>query len=98
MRVYIAGRVSGLPYETVQAKFKAAENLLRASNFNPVSPLDHVNCKASRREAMKKLMPIMLDCDAVLLLDDWQWSEGAQIEAQMAKYADIKMIFEEDLI
>lgn len=98
MNVYIAGRVSGLPEESVKAKFKAAENLLRASNFNPVSPLSYVNFKTSKREAMKKLIPIMLDCNGILLLDDWQYSEGAQIEAMTARYAELQIIYEEDLL
>jgi hypothetical protein len=97
MRVYIAGRVTGLPYESAKAKFENAETLVRASGFNPVNPLKIVTQKADAREAMKKLVPVMLECDAILLLADWDWSEGAKIEAQLARYAGLKVIYEEDL-
>lgn len=97
MKIYIAGRVTGLPYESVKMKFEAAEKLLRESNFNAVNPLKIVGQKTGTREAMKKLLPVMLDCEAILLLADWEWSEGAKIELQLAKYAGLKVIFEEYL-
>jgi hypothetical protein len=97
MRVFISGRVTGLPYDQVRQKFLAAENLLRASNHNPVNPLKHVNCLADPREAMKICIPLLLECDAILLLADSIYSEGAQIEAQLARYAGLSIIIEDDL-
>jgi len=98
MRVYIAGRVTGLPVDQVTRKFQAAEAMCRASNFNPVNPLHHVNIKAGKAEAMKILLPILCECDAILLLNDWEFSEGAQIEAQLARYNGICIMNEDDLI
>lgn len=97
MRTYIAGRVTGLPYENVKKKFKAAEDLLRANKFHPVNPLLYVNQLAKPADAMKILVPILMSCDAILLLNDWEWSEGAQIEAQLARYAGKQIIDEDDL-
>lgn len=98
MKVYIAGRVTGEPRDMVIIKFAAAEKLLRASNYNPVNPLKHVNCLAKPKEAMKVCIPLMLECDAILLLNDWAFSEGAQIEAQLARYVGLNIINEDDLI
>ena len=97
MKVYIAGRVSGQPYDQVKAKFAAAETMLRAGDHEPVNPLKHVECQAKPAEAMKVLIPLMLECDALLLLNDWEFSEGAQIEAQMARYAGMCIMNEDDL-
>jgi hypothetical protein len=97
MRVFISGRVSGLPYDQVKQKFSAAETLLRASNYVPVNPLKYVNCKAKNIEAMKICIPLLLECDAILLLADSIYSEGAQIEAQLARYAGLSIIIEDDL-
>jgi hypothetical protein len=97
MRVYIAGRVTGLPHDQVANKFQRAEVLLRASNHIPVNPLKHVNCKADQCTAMKVLIPIMLGCEAILLLNDWEFSEGAKIEVQLARYVGMHIIDEDDL-
>ena len=42
--------------------------------------------------AMKICIIEMLNCNAVLLLDDWQSSKGAQIEYRLAKELGIKTI------
>lgn len=97
MKIFISGRVTGLPYDQVKKKFAGAEALIRASNYNPVNPLHHVNQFAKPAEAMKLLVPLLLECDAILLLNDWEFSEGAQIEAQIARYAGLSIINEDDL-
>jgi len=97
MRVYIAGRVTGLPYDQVTAKFERAEALLRASNHNPVNPLKHVNGLASPLEAMKICLPLLLDCEAILLLNDYDRSEGAIIEYTLALYVGLHIIDEDEL-
>jgi hypothetical protein len=101
MRVYIAGRVTGLPYEEAKAKFERAEEALRASNFNPVNPLKHVNSLASNRDAMKVCMPLLMDCNAILLLNDYEFSEGAKVELACAQYIardePFKIMNEDDL-
>jgi hypothetical protein len=97
MKVYIAGRVTGLPREDVKSKFEKAEALARSNNWNPVNPTRHITFKAPPRQAMKTCLPLLLDCDAILLLNDFKFSEGAQIEAQIARYVGIEVINEDDL-
>lgn len=97
MRVFISGRVTGLAYDQVKQKFARTEALLRASNFTPVNPLHHVNSFAKPGEAMKILVPLLLECDAILLLNDWEFSEAAQIEAQLARYAGLNFMNEDNL-
>lgn len=97
MRVYIAGRVTNLPYDDVKKKFEAAETLLQIHSYEPISPLKYVNQDAKPDIAMSILLPIMLTCDAVFTLHDWEQSEGAQIEVQLARYCGMPLINEEDL-
>jgi hypothetical protein len=98
MRIYIAGRVTGLPYEEVKAKFDRAEMLIIDQGHTVVNPTKHVRPEASKSEAMGILLPILCkECDAILLLDDWMFSEGAQIEAQTARYCEKHIINEDDL-
>lgn len=97
MRVYIAGRITGLPYEGVKVKFEKAEAACRFNNWSPFNPVKHVNQKASHEDAMKILLPHLLDCHAILLLDDYAQSEGAQIEASLARYVGKTIIYQDDL-
>lgn len=97
MRTYIAGQVSNCHRKDVERNFERGHQLLIAEKMNPVNPLKHVNCLASSRDAMKILLPLLLSCDAILMLDGWEFSEGARIEYELAKYVKMKVLFENDL-
>jgi Domain of unknown function (DUF4406) len=96
LTVYISGRVTGLPRESTEKKFKKAASLLYASNMNPVNPLEHTLEEDTTKEAMQKLLPVLQECDAIMMLADWEFSEGAKIEFQLAKYIGLHILFEEE--
>jgi hypothetical protein len=96
LTVYISGRVTGKPRELTLAKFDKAAKLLYASNHNPINPMLLTEPGCSQKEAMKKLIPFLLDCDAIMMLEDWEYSEGSMIELQLAKYVGLQILFEED--
>jgi hypothetical protein len=98
MTVYISGRVTGQPRDAVKAKFSRAAALLYANNHNPEIPTLICDPADGPREAMAKLIPVLLKCDAIMMLEDWEYSEGAKIELQIAKYAGLHIMFEEDFI
>jgi hypothetical protein len=97
MRYYIAGRVSGLPRCDAESNFARGERALEANGMDPVNPLKLVEENKTAIEAMRILIPVMLDCDGILLLRDWRWSEGAMIEEKLARYAGLRIIEEDDL-
>lgn len=97
MKVYIAGAISGHNPDEVDKKFTEAVEFLKSKNFavlNPVKIVNNPHC--SSRTAMKVLVPLLLQCDAIYLLRDWKFSEGAQIEASLARYTGMKIMHEED--
>ncbi|NLH53718.1 MAG: DUF4406 domain-containing protein [Bacteroidales bacterium] len=89
MKLYISGRISGLPRHIAERNFERAEKLLIANNYEPVNPMKLVPEGVDNAAAMKLLIPAMLECDGILLLDDWQWSEGAKIEESLARYCGL---------
>lgn len=98
MKFYIAGRVSGLPRADALKNFERGEKELAANGMDSVNPLKLVDEFMTTREAMKVLLPVLLDCDGIMLLYDWEWSEGAKIEHTLARYSGLRIIEEDELI
>jgi hypothetical protein len=96
-KIYIAGKVTGQPRATTETNFARGFRLLIAKGYEPVTPLDYVSHLASSADAMKTLVPLLLDCDGILLLQDWKFSEGARIEMMIAQYAGKQILYEEQI-
>lgn len=79
--IYVAGKVTGLPYNQVEAKFKHACNYVKSLGYQPINPLDYVqNKNANWEEAKPNLLPVIEKCDGVYLISDWNDSDGAKEE------------------
>lgn len=98
MKVFISGRVTGLPREEAKRNFERGKKMLLQNNFEYVNPLYMVSESANNSEAMAILLPVLIkDCDAILLMNDTKFSEGSQIEEKVARYCGKQIIYEEDL-
>lgn len=96
-KIYIAGKVTGLPIEEVSDKFKAAQVELENQGFTAVNPLVVVNDpQANWNQAMKKCIGELVHCDAVYLLPCHINSPGAQFELQIAARLEIPVCREVD--
>lgn len=94
MKIYIAGKVTGLPQEEVVAKFAKAQQELQDMGYEAINPVEIVKTQAEAfhttwQKAMKLCIKALLDCEAVLLLPCWQYSVGAQIEQELADNLEI---------
>ena len=66
MKCYISGKISGLLSEQVTAKFRQAEQQIRAFGHEPVNPLDNgVDKEASWNEHFVADVALLLECDAI---------------------------------
>jgi len=96
--IYLAGQVTGIPYERAVMNFDRGVRLAKALNYKVLNPLGIVPPTATRRQAMTILLPLFNEqCDAILMLRDYMFSEGAKIELQLARYYDMPVLFEDDL-
>ena len=94
MRVYISGKVSGLPRREVARKFGMAAYEIALGDNTPVNPLDN-GLKPERPWLLHMVVDIAMlaRCDAICMLPDWRHSRGARIEHRIARLLRLR-IFE----
>lgn len=84
-KLYISGAISGMP-DLNRVKFAKATQTFRRMGYLVVNP--HEVCEGLQAEdwkaCMKRCISAMMDCQVLILLDDWQQSPGANIEFQLA--------------
>lgn len=94
-RVYISGQITGLPPEEYAALFSAAEQRLAARGYAVVNPLNNgLPHFAPWVEQMKADIRLLLDCDAVFMLPNWELSHGATLEREIAKGLGLRIEYE----
>lgn len=100
IKVYISGRISGLPMDEVTAKFAQAEAEVKAKGATPVNPLNIHTGKGNPEWAdhMKADIKAMMDCDALYVLTDWQQSRGAKIEVQLALSLGMQVMYQKERV
>jgi len=88
MRIYVAGPISGYENDNREA-FDAAGRLLRADGHDPILPTLLCPHETPRHVAMKLCIQALLTCDAIYLLDGWEYSGGALLEVDIANQCGI---------
>lgn len=99
MRIYISGKISGLPYKEVEQRFEDAEALLTELGFEVINPLK--NGLAAHEEWIKHLckdIELLHSCDAIYMMDNWVTSTGADIEHYIAVRTKKDILYESNVI
>lgn len=95
MKIYIAGKVTGLPYKEVKSKFAWAEGQVRRLGFTPVNPINNeLPFDSPWSEHMAQDIKLLLECEAIYLQTDWENSRGARIEQYIAKETGMVIIYQ----
>ena len=89
MKVYIIGKITGLPREYVVEKFRKAELKLQGAGMIVVNPVNLVPEETTWNAAMRTCIGALVKCDAVALCGDWHKSEGGKLEAEIALQLDL---------
>lgn len=85
MKIYIAGKITGLPRNEVDAKFEEAKERLVAQGHSVFVPTILPEYSDVSHEDYLHIDFAMIDvCDAIYMLADWQKSIGARKELQYA--------------
>jgi hypothetical protein len=84
MKVYIAGPMTGIEGFNYPA-FNAAEDELRSIGHEPINPARRgVEPDWSWADYMRHAIRDVTNAEAIHLLDGWESSKGAQLEATIA--------------
>lgn len=93
-KIYIAGKVTGLPRQEVMAKFRAAENKLSGEGWQVINPTLLISEDASWEDAMKVCFAALAECQAIYMLVDWRDSRGAVLEHSKACEMGMKIFYQ----
>ena len=88
-RVYIIGKVTGLPRLEALTKFARAKDIIKRMGDIAISPVDCVPAEADWNTAMKICIPLLLGCDHIYCIDDVHSTVGGFIEKTIAGWLDI---------
>lgn len=106
-KIYISGRVMGLPFEMVRAVFENYENMIREAGFEPVNPVKEIeahnfnlkrlgkvplNDSDNRAEILGLCIRDLSLCDAILLIPGSSFSVGANLEKTFSLSTSIKVL------
>ena len=96
MKVYIAGKITGLPHEDAVQKFENAARALKEKGHEPFVPTVLPSYNDVSHEDYMHVCYAMIDiCDEIYMLKDWQDSKGARLERQYAFDRDKKISYED---
>lgn len=96
-KIYISGKISGLPYKDAYEKFENREKQLDIIGYETVNPMKIHNCEDRTKpweDYMSEDIPFLLKCNSIYMMKCWGQSKGARVEYAIAKELGFNIIFE----
>ena len=100
MKVYISGKITGMPMDEVEKLFEKAEREMRKCFDDVLSPLwIPVNQNNPEwRHYMIEDIKVLVDCDAIYMISNWKESRGAILEHHIAKELGMNIIYGQEVL
>lgn len=93
MRIYIAGKMSGLP-DLGYPAFNAAAEKLRAEGHDVINPAENPEPPCgSWAGYMRMSVAQVATCDAILMMPGWESSKGATLERHIARALGLEVVY-----
>ena len=94
-KIYISGQISGLTPDEYRANFLEAARQLHAQGYEVINPIfNGVDTTQPWHVHMKTDIRLLLECDAIYMLPNWELSNGATLEREIAKALDFVIEYE----
>lgn len=95
MKIYLSGKITGLPQQEAREKFADGQALLEEIGLEAVNPMEKgLSNELSWEQHMVKDIELLFSCDAIFMMDNWIDSKGAQIEYDIANRLGMEIYFE----
>lgn len=95
MKVYISGKISGEDQGRMTQKFRQAADQVKAYGYESVCPLDNgVSPSEPWNKHMAADFALLLECEAIYLLTDWDDSTGSRIEKNIAEEVGLDVMYQ----
>lgn len=97
MKIYIAGKITGLPKTIAAKKFAEAETLIKRTGHRPINPMAIDAWGLEHKRYMSIARNVLCDenTDAIYMLANWQDSPGAQEEHRIAESLKMPIYYED---
>ena len=93
IKVYISGQITARTAQENDLAFNDAALKLEAMGFEPVSPWAGDE-GMTWEQYMKRDIQMMMDCDMIFMLENWDMSKGACIERSLALQLHYPVLYE----
>lgn len=93
MKIYLAGPITGT--DDYMSRFNAVETRLRYAGHKVINPAKKCLILGSDQPHdvyMKHVLPFLLECDGIYLMDGWENSEGCKLEKSVADACGIPVV------
>ena len=99
-KIYISGKITGLPIEGASENFNRAEIYLKSKGYEVMNPMKEVpfNKSWSWGDYMRSAIILMMKCDSIYMLNTHEESKGALIELQLAKDLQMTRSYQENAL
>ena len=93
-KIYISGQITEDP--NYIEKFNNAQKHLESLDYHVINPVQLVPYDELKKwiDYMLTDLQLLALCDEIYMLDNWERSNGAKIELDIAKVMGLKIIFE----
>lgn len=83
-KMYISGKITGLPIQHAKELFTQAEKRVRELGYEPVNPMADDREEMSWEDHMILDIAMLFPCDGIFMLSNYFDSTGARIERHIA--------------
>lgn len=98
-KIYVSGKITGLYLPDAIKNFKETSKKLEKLDFEVINPMELVKKQNGWKwiDYMKKDIKLLIECDAIFMMDNWVNSKGAKIEHDLAIGLGLKCFYEFDI-